>query len=260
MSSQPDEPRSTPFSAMESRVVALGDKKRMGDGLRACRRSTTSAATPLVGFTDVWLWDDWPDRMRLGLKADQGIDIVAIDGEGRRVAIQVKFHSDPDRDVTQREVATLFSFRPDLFDRWVIVSNAIGHSRQRRAGHRRPRRCHLGPPRCPRGQHHRLERCPRGRQRQGRAADRTPAAPANPNRSRPSPTRWPLWRSTSGSSSSWPAAPARPSSPAGSPRPARTDSSSSSCRRCCCSSSSAPSGASRPPTTSSTSASAPTPT
>ncbi len=83
---------------------------------------------PVVGFRQAWLWDDWPERISLGLKSDQGVDIVAVDGEGKRVAVQVKFHSDPARSVTQGEVATLFSFRSDLFERWVIVSNAVGRS------------------------------------------------------------------------------------------------------------------------------------
>ena len=73
---------------------------------------------PTVGFKQAWLWDDWPERIDLGLDRDQGVDIVAIDGEGRRVAVQVEFHSDPERNVTQTEVATLFSCRSDLFDRW----------------------------------------------------------------------------------------------------------------------------------------------
>jgi predicted helicase len=121
MSSDRDDP-----ATFEREIAALGDRKRMGDAfehavLHYLRRD------PTVGFSDVWRWSDWPERIRLGLKGDQGIDLVAIDGEGRLVAVQVKFHTDPERDVTQREVATLFSFRPDLFDRWYVVSNAIGH-------------------------------------------------------------------------------------------------------------------------------------
>lgn len=145
MSSVSDAWGAATFESVEAGIAVLRDKKRVGDAFERVALHFLRH-DPTVGFDRVWLWDDWPERIRLGLREDQGIDLVAVDGEGKRVGIQVKFHSDPERDVTQREVSTLFSFRPDLFDRWIIVSNAIGHGPQCRAGHRWTRRCHLGPP------------------------------------------------------------------------------------------------------------------
>lgn len=40
-------------------------------------------------FTDVWLWQDWPDR---GGKTDTGIDLVAATADGGLCAIQAKFY------------------------------------------------------------------------------------------------------------------------------------------------------------------------
>jgi predicted helicase len=115
------------FENIEGAIAAIGDKTPMGDAFEHAVLHYLEH-DPVVGFKQAWLWDDWPERIDLGLDRDQGIDIVAIDGEGKRVAVQVKFHSDPERNVSQTEVATLFSFRSDLFERWWIVSNAVGRS------------------------------------------------------------------------------------------------------------------------------------
>jgi predicted helicase len=115
------------FENIEGAIAAISDKTPMGDAFEHAVLHYLEH-DPVVGFKQAWLWDDWPERIDLGLDRDQGIDIVAIDGEGKRVAVQVKFHSDPARNVTQTEVATLFSFRSDLFERWWIVSNAVGRS------------------------------------------------------------------------------------------------------------------------------------
>jgi predicted helicase len=121
------ESRSATFETIEGAIATIGDKTPMGDAFEHAVLHYLEH-DPAVGFKQVWLWDDWPERIDLGLDRDQGVDIVAVDGEGKRIAVQVKFHSDPARNVTQREVATLFSFRSDLFDRWWIISNAIGRS------------------------------------------------------------------------------------------------------------------------------------
>ena len=119
--------RPASFESIEGAIAAKGDKAPMGSAFEHAVLHYLEY-DPVVGFKQAWLWDDWPERIDLGLDRDQGVDIVAIDGEGKRVAVQVKFHSDPERNVTQREVATLFGFRSDLFDRWSIVSNAVGRS------------------------------------------------------------------------------------------------------------------------------------
>ena len=108
------------YETVEQRILDLRDRTRMGSAFEHAVAHYLRL-DPAVGFTEVWLWSDWLERMDLGLKGDQGIDIVAKDAEGHLVAVQVKFHGAPQRDVTQREVATLFSLRPDLFGRqWVV--------------------------------------------------------------------------------------------------------------------------------------------
>jgi predicted helicase len=115
------------FESIEGAIAALGEKTPMGDAFEHAVLHYLEH-DPVVGFKQAWLWDDWPERIDFGLDRDQGVDIVAVDGEGKRIAVQVKFHTDPERNVSQTEVATLFSFRSDLFERWWIVSNAVGRS------------------------------------------------------------------------------------------------------------------------------------
>ena len=81
-----------------------------------------------------WCWADWPERARRHLPAsDDGIDLVAEDTDGELVAVQVKFRSDPDRPVTREEAQKSLSY-PDVFDRYLVVSNAWDRTRSATRG------------------------------------------------------------------------------------------------------------------------------
>ena len=54
-------------------------------------------------YKNVWLWDDYPDRGG----ADLGIDLVAEDKQGERVAIQAKCYA-PDANLTWHDLSTFY--------------------------------------------------------------------------------------------------------------------------------------------------------
>ena len=54
-------------------------------------------------YRKVWLWDDYPDRGG----ADLGIDLVAEDKQGERVAIQAKCYA-PDGKLTWHDLSTFY--------------------------------------------------------------------------------------------------------------------------------------------------------
>jgi predicted helicase len=57
-------------------------------------------------FSDVWLWNDWPDR---GKQVDTGIDLVARDRyTGELTAIQCKFY-DPQRRLEKKQIDSFFT-------------------------------------------------------------------------------------------------------------------------------------------------------
>ncbi len=73
----------------------------------------------------VWTWLDLPGRLSAGVGAtDLGIDLVAEDELGELVGVQVKFRLDPSSHLRWEEVSTALGFRPDLFARRLIVTNA----------------------------------------------------------------------------------------------------------------------------------------
>jgi superfamily II DNA or RNA helicase len=73
----------------------------------------------------VWTWLDWPGRLAAGIAAtDLGIDLVAEDEQGQLVGVQVKFRVDRRSHLRWEEVSTALGFRPDLFARRLIVTNA----------------------------------------------------------------------------------------------------------------------------------------
>ena len=71
-------------------------------------------------FSDVWLWQDWPDRSG---KHDTGIDIVAVDRlTGGNVAIQCKFF-DPNSTISKPDIDTFLSASgKEGFTQRIIVS------------------------------------------------------------------------------------------------------------------------------------------
>lgn len=49
---------------------------------------------PELGFDDVWMWMEWPDRLAHGFGADEGVDLVALHRGTGLWAIQCKFYDD----------------------------------------------------------------------------------------------------------------------------------------------------------------------
>ena len=80
---------------------------------------------PVVGMRRVWTWLDWPGRLTAGIRAtDLGIDLVAEDERGELVGVQVKFRLNRRSHLRWEEVSTALGFRPDLFARRLIITNA----------------------------------------------------------------------------------------------------------------------------------------
>ncbi len=71
-------------------------------------------------FSDVWLWQDWPERAG---KHDTGIDIVAVDRlTGGNIAIQCKFF-DPSSTISKPDIDTFLSASgKEGFTQRIIVS------------------------------------------------------------------------------------------------------------------------------------------
>ncbi|MCY3948558.1 MAG: DEAD/DEAH box helicase family protein, partial [Acidimicrobiaceae bacterium] len=49
---------------------------------------------PELGFDEVWMWMDWPDRLAYGFRDDPGVDLVARHPKTGLWAIQCKFYAD----------------------------------------------------------------------------------------------------------------------------------------------------------------------
>ncbi len=112
------------FLSVERYVAALSTEKERGD---AFERAVAHLLRhdPEFGIRRVWGWSDWPGREAVGAAArDLGIDLVAEDATGRLVGVQVKFRLDPDRLIRWQDVATAVGYRPGLFSRRLIVTNA----------------------------------------------------------------------------------------------------------------------------------------
>ena len=68
-------------------------------------------------FQKVWLWSEYPNR---GNRRDTGIDLVALDKEGKYWAIQVKFY--PRGRITHRDISTFIAAAtPDEFQNRMLV-------------------------------------------------------------------------------------------------------------------------------------------
>lgn len=118
---------------LELAIRSLAEERARGD---AFERAVLAWLTgePELGLRAAWRWADWPERARRGLPAsDDGVDLVAVDADGALVAVQAKFRSDPDRPVRREEVQKALSY-PDVFDRYLVVSNAWARTRSASRG------------------------------------------------------------------------------------------------------------------------------
>lgn len=114
----------TTYLAIEEHVANLTEERARGDAFERViahflRRD------PVLGMRRVWTWRDWPGRPAAGVgPLDLGIDMVAEDDQGELVGVQVKHRLDPRSHLRWGDVATALGFRPDLFARRLIVTNA----------------------------------------------------------------------------------------------------------------------------------------
>ena len=108
---------------LEARILAVTPDRAQGDAWERALCDWINAGRA-ENWTWAWRWMDWPERARLGLKGDKGVDLVAETADGERVAIQVKFRRDPDDPVTAPEVQKLVGSYRRHFARFALVSNA----------------------------------------------------------------------------------------------------------------------------------------
>jgi len=114
------------------------DKRELGDWFeQLCIAMITH---PETGYhiKEAHKWSDWPEREKLirGIATDLGVDIVAIDNEGQRIAIQCKCY-DEGREVRKSDIDTFLteSSRKEreseklLFDRrWILSTTALNRN------------------------------------------------------------------------------------------------------------------------------------
>jgi superfamily II DNA or RNA helicase len=113
-----------PFSAVEATIAALLEERARGDAFEHAVAHYLRS-DPERGMRQVWSWDDWPGRIANHLPGtDLGIDLVAEDEVGAVVGVQVKHRLDPGQAIRWVDVATALGYRPDLFARRLIVTNA----------------------------------------------------------------------------------------------------------------------------------------
>jgi superfamily II DNA or RNA helicase len=112
------------FVQTEWRIGQLAEERTRGDAFERAAAHFLRR-DPALGMRRVWTWLDWPGRFAAGIAAiDLGIDLVAEDDQSQLVGVQVKFRLDPRSHLRWEEISTALSFRPDLFARRLIITNA----------------------------------------------------------------------------------------------------------------------------------------
>jgi superfamily II DNA or RNA helicase len=112
------------FVPIEDCIAQLPEERARGDAFERVVAHFLRL-DPSRGIRRVWTWLEWPGRLAAGISAtDLGIDLVAEDDQGELVGVQVKFRLDPRSHLRWEEVSTALGFRPDLFARRLIVTNA----------------------------------------------------------------------------------------------------------------------------------------
>ena len=114
----------TTFPEIEQRIAALSEERARGDAFERVIAHFLRH-DPVLGMRRIWTWLDWPGRQPVGVgPVDLGIDLVAEDERGDLVGVQVKHRLDPHSHLRWSDVSTALGFRPDLFVRRLIVTNA----------------------------------------------------------------------------------------------------------------------------------------
>jgi predicted helicase len=99
------------------------DERDKGDKFERLMRSYLMTDPAWASqFSHVWLWSDYPDRNG---RPDTGIDLVAEEATGDRVAIQCKFY-DPDHVVGKKDIDSFIAASSTQeFSRRLLVSTSL---------------------------------------------------------------------------------------------------------------------------------------
>ncbi|WP_147383453.1 restriction endonuclease [Nesterenkonia natronophila] len=116
---------------LETYYRESNDYRDRGDKFERLVRSylTTDPAWAFQ-FSDVWLWQDYPDR---GTRTDTGVDLVAKDKfTGELTAIQCKF-LDPENTVSKGDIDSFISAspKPEFSTRLLAHTAEIGPTAQK---------------------------------------------------------------------------------------------------------------------------------
>ena len=110
------------FDELISRLqVSYPDSQERGKEFEhVCKWFLTTDPYYKQAFTNVWLWDEWPERWG----PDIGIDLVAHTTSGHTVAIQAKCYQDtvPSKEIDSFVAA---SSRPEFAERLLITTSDI---------------------------------------------------------------------------------------------------------------------------------------
>ena len=139
-------------------ALDLRPSERVGDVLARIRRDASSEAekgrwfehlfmaavrdNPEFDVARIWPWREWPDREELtGLDGrDHGIDLVAVQTDGTRVAIQCKCYAE-DAVIGKAHIDSFLneSARPAFGLRWIVSTCAWNAAAERSVDGREPR-------------------------------------------------------------------------------------------------------------------------
>ena len=115
--------RLTSLEQLERRLQTVPTDRAQGDAWEKALKAWINAGGH-PELTKAWMWAEWPQKTRLGLKGDKGVDLVAETRDKQRVAIQVKFRRDPNDPVTAPEVQKLVGSYRKHFALFALASNA----------------------------------------------------------------------------------------------------------------------------------------
>jgi predicted helicase len=105
------------LGSLEALLATLDGRGR--DFERLAQWFLTTDPEYVAYFSQVWLWDEWPDRWDI----DRGIDLVGLRRDGGLVAIQAKNYA-LEHSITKRDVDTFLSEsnRPVFAERLLIAT------------------------------------------------------------------------------------------------------------------------------------------
>ena len=118
----------TSLERLERQLQAITPDRAQGDAWEKALKGWINAGGH-PELTKAWMWGEWPGKLKLGLKGDKGVDLVAETRDKQLVAIQVKFRRDPKDPVTAPEVQKLVGSYRKHFALFALASNAWSATR-----------------------------------------------------------------------------------------------------------------------------------